>query len=106
MEKKLNNLKNFQNICNFIVQFKNVDKRHCKKSLTINFDVVGVDHGYNLVEGNMYLLAPSIHAQSNGSSLGDAAEVVGFLLSVLGVPAHVVLVGQDSCGHGGAVVSS
>ena len=76
------------------------------KVLTVNFNVIRVNHGYNLVEGNMDFLTPSVHPQANSSSLSDTAEVVGFLLAVLGVPAHVVLVSQDSCSHGGAVVAT
>ena len=77
-----------------------------KKELTVNFDVIRMNHRDEFVEGGIDLFTPGVNPQSYCSSLGDAAEIVWLLLSVLGVPAHVVLVGQDACSHGGSVVSA
>lgn len=72
--------------------------------LTVNFNVVRMNHGYEFVERSVDLLTTSVNSQSDCSCLGDAAEIVGFLLPILSVPAHVELVCQDTSSHGGAVV--
>ena len=64
-----------------------------------------MDHWDKIVERHVHFLPNRINTESYSSCLGDTSEIVGLLLSVLGVPTQVELVGQDSRCDGGSVVS-
>ena len=69
-------------------------------------EVVGVDHGKDVVEGNVNVLALGVDAELDGGTHDDGAIVVGLLGALLGGPAVLVLVGEDAGGNGGTVVAA
>ena len=71
-----------------------------------NDEVVGVDHGKDVVEGNVDVLALGVDAELDGGTHDDGAVVVGLLGALLGGPAVLVLVGEDAGSDGGTVVAA
>lgn len=81
-------------------------KGHAGDIPAANDEVVGVDHGEDVVEGNVDILALGVDAELDGGTHNDGAVVVGLLGTLLGSPAVLVLVGEDAGGHGGAIVAT
>lgn len=74
---------------------------------TANGQVVRVDHGEQVVEGDVDLLAGlSIRAQLDSGAHDDRTVVVGGLLAIAGLPGDITTVGQDTSSYGGTVVST
>lgn len=73
---------------------------------TAEDEVVGVNHGEDVVEGNVDVVALDIDSELQGRSLDDGAKVVGFLDTLLGVPGQLAAVGDDGGGQGRSVVST
>lgn len=72
-----------------------------------NDKVVGVDHGQDVVEGDVDVqVGLGIVAELQGRAHDDGAVVVGGLGAVAGVPDQVAAVGHDAGSHGGAVVAA
>lgn len=72
-----------------------------------NDDVVGVDHGQDVVEGDVdVLVGLGVGAELEGGGHDDGAVVVGLAGALLGLPAEVAAVGKDTGGDGGAVVAA
>lgn len=72
-----------------------------------NDKVVGVDHGQDVVEGDVdVLVGLGIVAELQGRAHDDGAKVVGGLGAVAGLPGQLAAVGHDAGGHGGAVVAA
>ena len=74
---------------------------------TANSQIVGVDHGEQVMEGDVDLLASlSVSAQLDSRAHDDGTVVVGGLLTIASLPRELATVGQDTGGHGGTVVST
>lgn len=72
-----------------------------------NDEVVGVDHGEDVVEGDVDVLAGlGVGAELHGRAHDDRAIVVGSAGTLAGVPLEAAAVGDDAGRHGGAVVAA
>lgn len=72
-----------------------------------NDKVVGVDHGQQVVEGDVDLLVGlGVGSELDGRAHDDGAVVVGLLNALLGVPNKVASVGNDTGGNSGTVVTT
>lgn len=72
-----------------------------------NDQVVGVDHGQEIVEGNVDILVGlGVGSKLDGGAHDDGAVVVGLLGAFLGVPHKVAAVSNDARGDGGTVVTT
>jgi hypothetical protein len=72
-----------------------------------NHDVVGMDHGQDIVERNVDLfVGRCVASELDGRTHNDRAVVVGRLTTFLGVPNEPTSVGDDSRSDGGAVVAA
>lgn len=70
-------------------------------------NVVGVDHGEEVVEGDVDILAGlGIGAELDGRAHDQRAVVVGLLLTAAGLPGEPAAVGNDAGGDGGTVVAA
>lgn len=84
-----------------------VGKVHLADIPTTNGNVVGVNHGKDVVEGNVNLLAGlDVGAELEGRTHDDGAVVVGLARALLGLPAEAAAVGEDAGGDGGTVVAA
>lgn len=72
---------------------------------TANNDFVGVDDGEELVQGDKDFLVLAL-ADLGTRALGDGSKEVGLVSTGLGVPGDVVLVGKETSGEGGTVVTT
>ena len=69
--------------------------------------VVGMGHGQHVVEGHVDVLARGgVGAELERGGHEDGAVVVGGALALARVPDETEAVGQDSSGHGAAVVAA
>lgn len=72
-----------------------------------NDKVVGVNHGEDVMEGNVDLLMGlGIMAKLEGRAHNDRAVVVGLARTLLGIPGELTAVGEDASGDGSAIVAS
>lgn len=72
-----------------------------------NDQVVGVDHGQEVVEGDVDLLVSlSISSKLDGGAHDDGAIVVGLLNAFLGIPHKVAAVGNDTRSDGSTIVTT
>ena len=60
---------------------------------TTKDEVIGVDHGKNVGDGNIYFFAIGIGTNANGRCTKKRTNVVGLLDALLGVPRDVVTIG-------------
>ena len=68
--------------------------------------VAGVDHGEEVLEGDVDLLTLLGDAETDGGALSERAVEVGLVLALAGVPLGLHAVGDDTGGEGGAVVAT
>lgn len=73
---------------------------------TAEDEVVGVNHGEDVVERDVDVVTLDIDSKLQGRSLDDGAKVVGLLDTFLGVPGQLAAVGNDGSGQGRSVVST
>lgn len=72
-----------------------------------NDEVVGVDHGKNVMEGDVDILGGlRIRAQLHGGGHGDGTVVVSSTVALTCGPGEVAAVGNDTGGDGGTVVTA
>lgn len=71
-----------------------------------DLELAGVDHGEEVLEGDVDLLALGGDAETDGGALGEGAVEVGLVLALAGVPLGLHAVGDDASGEGGAVVTA
>jgi len=80
---------------------------HLANVPSTNDEVVGVDHGEELVEWDVNFIAiGAVVAELDGRAHDYRSVVVGLLLALLGVPHELAAVGQNTCGDGGTIVTS
>lgn len=69
--------------------------------------VIGVDHGEDIVEWDVDLLGGlSIGTQLHGGTHDHGAVVVGSALALAGVPGQTLAVGENASGNGGTIVTT
>lgn len=73
---------------------------------TAESEIVGVDHGEDIADGNVNVLAGIVSTNAHGGGTEHRPDVVGLLDTILSSPSDVVAVGQDSGAQGSAVVAS
>ena len=74
---------------------------------TANDEIIGVDHGENIVEGNVDLLGSlGVSAELHGRTHDDGAIVVGLARTFLGLPLEAATVGNDTSSDGGSIVTT
>lgn len=72
-----------------------------------NDQLVGVDHGQEIVEGNVDLLVGlGIGSKLDGGAHDDGAIVVGLLDAFLGIPHKLAAVSNDTGGDSGTIVTA
>jgi hypothetical protein len=72
-----------------------------------NDEVVGVDHGENVMEGDVDILGGlRIRAQLHGGGHGDGTVVVSSTVALTCGPGEVATVGNDTSGDGGTIVTT
>jgi hypothetical protein len=80
---------------------------HAADVPSANNEVVGMDHGQQVMERNVDLLASlAVDTELSGRAHNDGTIVVGATLALLGLPNEVALVGDDTSGDRGAVVAA
>lgn len=73
---------------------------------TADDQVIGVQHRQHVVEGDVDFLSVLVGAQLDSGAHNDGAIVVGRLLALTAVPGEATAVGNDTSGHGAAVVAA
>lgn len=80
---------------------------HLANVPTANDEVIGVDHGQDVLEWDVDLLVSlGIVTQLESRAHDDRTVVVGLARTLLGVPGDLAAVGEDTSGDGGAVVAT
>ena len=94
-------------------RLKNLSAVHglCKVQLadipTANDKVIRVDHGEDIMEGNVdVFVGLGISTKLEGRAHNERAIVVGLARTFLGFPANVATVGNDTSGDSGTVVAA
>jgi hypothetical protein len=82
-----------------------ISQVHLADIPTTDDDIVGVNEGEDLVQGKEDFGVLGV-TDLSGRGLGDGAQIVGLVGTGSGVPGDVVLVGKDTSGEGGTVVTT
>lgn len=80
---------------------------HLANVPTTNNEVIGVDHGQNIVEGDVDVgVGLGIRSKLHGRSHNKGAVVVGLTGTLLGVPDEVAAVGENTSSDSGTIVAA
>lgn len=82
-----------------------ISQVHLADIPTADDDVVGVNEGKDLVQGEEDFGVLGV-TNLGSRGLGDGAQIVGLVSTGFGVPGDVVLVGKDTSGESGTVVTT
>jgi len=82
-----------------------ISQVHLADIPTTDDDVIGVNEGKDLVQGKEDFGVLGV-TNLGGRGLGDGAQIVGLVGTGSGVPGDVVLVGKDTSGESGTVVTT
>lgn len=84
-----------------------ISKVHTADVPAANDEIVGVDHGHEVMERDVDLLArAAVHTELGRGSHDDGAVVVGTAFALLGLPNKTAAVGNDTGSNGGTIVAT